>query len=150
MLLDDFRGEIREFLNRIIASQCGPTAQHPMCLLSECVLGSFIKHFTLCLENYIVFVYKMTFILLETLLGIEMISECHPSLHNSQKRVSGLAFSPPVPTHAMLAGYTAQQAIIFLNIHFCTSGFQHEMNFRASEKHGTSSPSWILNKATHS
>ena len=70
-------------------------------------LGSFIKHFTLCLENHIVFPYKMTFMLLVTLFGIEVISECHHNLHNF-KRVSRLRFHPPVPKHAVVAGYTAQ------------------------------------------
>lgn len=66
MLLDAFRREICEFLNTITASQCWPIICHPVCLLSECVLGSFTKHFNSCLENFIVFVYKITFILLET------------------------------------------------------------------------------------
>ena len=85
MLLDDFGGEIREFLNGIIAYHCEPPAWFPMHLLSECVLGSFIKHFTLCLENYIVFPYKMTFMLLVILFGLEVISECHHNFHNFKK-----------------------------------------------------------------
>ena len=85
MLLDDFGGVIREFLNGIIAYHCEPPAWFPMHLLSECVLGSFIKHFTLCLENYIVFPYKMTFMLLVILFGLEVISECHHNFHNFKK-----------------------------------------------------------------